>query len=37
MRSKIAQKILSETPDEVRIFVRQLTNAIVRVNRLWKI
>jgi transcriptional regulator with XRE-family HTH domain len=34
MRSKTAQKILSETPAEVRIFVRQYTDIVVRINEL---
>ena len=32
MRSKVAQKILDETPDEVSIFVRQYTAIVVRIN-----
>lgn len=36
MRSKVAKKIQSETPDEVRIFVRQYTDIIVRINELIK-
>jgi transcriptional regulator with XRE-family HTH domain len=32
MRSKIAKKIQDETPEEVRIFVRQYTDIVVRIN-----
>jgi len=34
MRSKVAKKILEETPEEVRIFVRQYTNIVVRIKQL---
>jgi transcriptional regulator with XRE-family HTH domain len=34
MRSKVAKRILEETPDEVRIFVRQYTDIVVRINQL---
>ncbi len=34
MRSKVAKQILEETPDEVRIFVRQYTDIVVRINQL---
>lgn len=34
MRSKIAKKILDETPEEVRIFVRQYTDIVVRINQI---
>ncbi|MGH2645265.1 MAG: helix-turn-helix domain-containing protein [Chitinophagaceae bacterium] len=34
MRSKVAQRILEETPEEVRIFVRQYTDIVVRINEL---
>lgn len=34
MRSKIAKKILDETPREVRIFVRKYGDIVVRVNQL---
>src|ERR1700743_2161976 len=34
MRSKIAKKIQAETPDEVRIFVRQYTDIVIRINLL---
>lgn len=34
MRSKVAKKILEETPEEVRIFVRQYTDIVVRINHL---
>jgi transcriptional regulator with XRE-family HTH domain len=34
MRSKIAQRIQDETPPEVRIFVRQYTDIVVRIHEL---
>ena len=34
MRSKIAKKIQDETPEEVRIFVRQYTDIVVRINQI---
>jgi len=34
MRSKVAQEILEETPEETRIFVRQYADIIVRINDL---
>src|ERR1700722_8875744 len=34
MRSKIAKRIQEETPEEVRIFVRQYTDIVVRINQL---
>ncbi|HTG56856.1 MAG TPA: helix-turn-helix transcriptional regulator [Niabella sp.] len=34
MRSKVANRIQEETPEEVRIFVRQYTNIVVRINEL---
>ena len=34
MRSKIAQRILDETPKEVRIFVRKYGDIVVRINQL---
>jgi transcriptional regulator with XRE-family HTH domain len=36
MRSNVAKRIQDETPDEVRIFVRQYTDIIVRINQLIK-
>ncbi|ANH84109.1 hypothetical protein A8C56_20835 [Niabella ginsenosidivorans] len=36
MRSKVAKRILDETPEEVRIFVRQYTNIVVRINELMR-
>lgn len=36
MRSKVAKRIQSETPEELRIFVRQYTDIIVRINELIK-
>ncbi|MFT3948522.1 MAG: helix-turn-helix transcriptional regulator [Agriterribacter sp.] len=37
MRSKIAKKIQSETPEELRIFVRQYTDIIIRINELLEV
>ncbi len=34
MRSKIARRIQNETPEEVRIFVRQYTDIVVRINEI---
>lgn len=34
MRSKVAQEILVETPEETRIFVRQYADIVVRINEL---
>ena len=34
MRSAIAKKIQEETPEEVRIFVRQYTDIVLRINQL---
>ena len=34
MRSKVAQRIQDETPQEIRIFVRQYTDIVVRINEL---
>ena len=34
MRSKIAKKMQEETPKEVRIFVRQYTDIVIRINEL---
>jgi transcriptional regulator with XRE-family HTH domain len=34
MRSKIAKQILDETPEEIKIFVRQYTDIVVRINQL---
>lgn len=34
MRSKVARKIQDETPEEVRIFVRQYTDIVVRINNI---
>lgn len=36
MRGKIAQRVLDETPAEVRIFVRKRSDFIVRVHQLLK-
>jgi len=34
MRSKVARRIQDETPEEVRIFVRQYTDIVVRINNI---
>jgi transcriptional regulator with XRE-family HTH domain len=34
MRSKVADRILSETPEEERIFVRQYTDIVLRINQI---
>ena len=34
MRSKVAQRIKEETPEEVLIFVRQYTDIVVRINEI---
>lgn len=34
MRSKVAKRIQEETPAEVRIFVRQYTDIVVRINEI---
>ncbi len=34
MRSNVAKKIQAETPEEVRIFVRQYTDIVIRINEL---
>ncbi|WP_114791843.1 helix-turn-helix transcriptional regulator [Niabella yanshanensis] len=34
MRSKVAKKIQEETPEEERIFVRQYTDIVIRINEL---
>lgn len=34
MRSKVAKRIQEETPDEVRIFVRQYTDIVLRINQI---
>jgi transcriptional regulator with XRE-family HTH domain len=36
MRSKVAKRILEETPEEVRIFVRQYTDIVMRINQILK-
>lgn len=36
MRSKVAQRILSETPEETKIFARLYANVVVRINQLLK-
>jgi transcriptional regulator with XRE-family HTH domain len=37
MRSKVAKKIQDETPEEVRIFVRQYTDIVIRINQILQI
>ena len=37
MRSSIAKKIVSETPEEQRIFVRQYTDIVVRIHELMQL
>ena len=37
MRSKVAKRIQDETPEEVRIFVRQYTDIVVRIHELMQI
>jgi ribosome-binding protein aMBF1 (putative translation factor) len=34
MRSKVAQRIQDETPEEVRIFVHLYTDIVVRINEI---
>lgn len=34
MKSKVAKRIQKETPEEVRIFVRQYTDIIIRINQI---
>jgi ribosome-binding protein aMBF1 (putative translation factor) len=36
MRSKVAQRILAETPEETKIFARLYSDIVVRVNQLLK-
>lgn len=36
MRSKVAQRILAETPEETKIFTRLYADIVVRVNQLLK-
>ena len=36
MRSKVAITIQDDTPEEVRIFVRQYTNIVLRINNILK-
>lgn len=36
MRSKVAQRILAETPEETKIFARLYADIVVRVNQLLK-
>lgn len=34
MRSEISKKIMAETPPEVKIFVRQYTDIVLRIHRI---
>lgn len=34
MRSKVAKKILEETPEEIKIFVRQYTDIVLRIYQI---
>ena len=34
MRSKVAKRIQNETPEDVRIFVRQYTDIVMRINEI---
>jgi len=34
MRSQVAKRIQDETPEEVRIFVRQYTDIVLRINQI---
>jgi ribosome-binding protein aMBF1 (putative translation factor) len=34
MRSKVAKRIQDETPEDVRIFVRQYTDIVARINEI---
>ena len=34
MRSEVLQKILDETPDEVKIFVDKYTDLVIRINQI---
>ena len=34
MRSKVAKRIQEETPEEERIFVRQYTDIVLRINQI---
>ncbi|HEX9512331.1 MAG TPA: helix-turn-helix transcriptional regulator [Puia sp.] len=36
MRSPVAKRIQAETPEEVRIFTRQYTDIVVRINQILK-
>ena len=37
MRSKVAKKILSETPEELKIFVRRYADIVVRIHELMRL
>jgi transcriptional regulator with XRE-family HTH domain len=34
MKSKLAKRMQNETPEEVRIFVRQYTDIVLRINQI---
>ena len=34
MRSKVAKRILEETPDAVTVFVRRYADIVVRINQI---
>ena len=34
MRSEVLQKIIDETPDEVKIFVDKYTDLVIRINQI---
>jgi ribosome-binding protein aMBF1 (putative translation factor) len=34
MRSKVAKRLQQETPEEVKILVRQYTDIVVRINQI---
>jgi transcriptional regulator with XRE-family HTH domain len=36
MKSNVTKRIQNETPDEVRIFVRQYTDIVLRINQILK-
>lgn len=36
MRSKVAQRILAETPEETRVFAKMYADIVVRINQLLK-
>ena len=34
MRSKVLQRILDDTPDDIRIFIDKYTNLVIRINQI---